>query len=595
MFSVHWTPHHRGTFGPYEDRAVFAAWQPPFVKLVWDGSQPPYLEDLPSSARIIWRNYPLSEQFHSGLNLGTPMMRALSADAANLASPQNGSGRDQHDQQRAVTAASDLPTPEQAAEAYVQNAIEVSTYCTSKGIARDRLLFEGPNEYPVWSHGYDGLARLETARLNGLHKAGLHGVVLNLGVGWPGNTGPDTPPVWNWAAPVIASFTTGDYLGLHEYWAFQGPGQNWGWWAGRVLACPFRVPVLMTECGIDAGVLGTGYAKQGYYDLPGNTFDEKVNRYQDELWDYAQRLHTDGRTKGLLIYTYDGNRTDWGRMDIRSEQFIALFLKRVQTQGLPVAGTIITPPTPPPPVVPTLADLLKTALGAQFSDLRTTLLTSGSYATRATSTIKRIIIHHTATVQTTWSNVARYHVQTKGWPGIGYHFGITPDGKVAYLGDINTIRYHAGDANTNSLGICFMGNFVTDTPTTAALNAYAQLRATLEKFLGRTLIAFGHRDVGLTVCPGDKLYEAILAPVANNLAVELLATGAARDLVTTNPTFALAKAILAAGLLPTSPEFTLQYAGWSYTCQVGRKPGGPLQVFYCLTGQWDRVETVSAT
>lgn len=344
MIAVHWTPHHRGSFGPYTDAGVFAEWQPGFVKVVWDGNQLPYLEDIPASAKIIWRNYPLSEEFHGGLDVGTRELgpRVLSSGV------QNGSGRDQHTPRQARSA-DGLATPEQAAAVYVQNAEEVARYCETKGVARSRLLFEGPNEYPVWAQGYAGLARLEAARLSGLHKAGLAGVALNLGVGWPGNTGPDTPPVWEWAQPVLAAFGNGDYLGLHEYWAFAGPQENWGWWAGRLLKCPLRVPILVSECGIDAGVLGPGYAKQGWYDLPGASLDAKAGRYLDELWQYASLLQADGRTRGLLVYTFDGNRADWGRMDIRTETFLRPFLARVRAQGLPQPGTpVVTLPEPEP-------------------------------------------------------------------------------------------------------------------------------------------------------------------------------------------------------------------------------------------------------
>ena len=93
MLAAHWIPHHRGTFGRYQDAQVLRDWGPAFVKLVWDGSRPPYLEDIPGTAKIIWRNYPLSEQFHGGLALSnTPQIVALDDGTLELA--QNGSGRD---------------------------------------------------------------------------------------------------------------------------------------------------------------------------------------------------------------------------------------------------------------------------------------------------------------------------------------------------------------------------------------------------------------------------------------------------------------------------------------------------------------------
>jgi len=349
MIYPHWMPLHRGSFGPYTDKDVFKTWNPKIIKIVWDGSKVPYLEDIPPNAKIIWRNYPLSEEFHGGLNTAG-MMRFSGLELPDISIigdnglPQNGSARDgRYVPKIASRAALELPTPEQAASVYVRNAVEVAEYCESRGIPRTRLLFEGPNEYPVWSHGYDGLARLEAARLRGLHSNGLFGVVSNLGVGWPGNTGKDTPPVWAWALPFINEMRDGDYLGVHEYWSLAGITQNWRWWAGRILQCPYNVPVIVTEGGIDVGVEGVATAKKGWLDLSG-TLEQKVARYLNELWQYCEAVHADGRVKAMTVYTYDGNRNDWGQFDIRLELFVEKLLARVQGSGLPVAGTI-KPPT----------------------------------------------------------------------------------------------------------------------------------------------------------------------------------------------------------------------------------------------------------
>ena len=355
MLSTHWQPLHRGNIGPWTDADVFRQWGPPTIKIVWDGETVPYLEDIPAGAKILWRNYPLSEQFHGGLDLGAARSPAAaepetewSVGANGL--PQTGSGRDRPMPQRA--AASALPTPEQAAEAYAQNASAVAAYCAQRGVGKERLLFEGPNEYPVWAHGYTGLARLEKRRLELMHAQGLRSVVSNLGVGWPGNTGPDTPPVWDWFKAVAATFAAGDYLGAHEYNGFNGIQENWGWWMGRILKCPYKVPVLITESGIDAGVYGPAYAKQGYRNLPGlDSEDAKCVRCQDEMWQYATLIGADGRARETFQYTYDGNREDWANFDIRTETFLRLFLDRIRTQGLPKPGSApVQPPITPPPL-----------------------------------------------------------------------------------------------------------------------------------------------------------------------------------------------------------------------------------------------------
>lgn len=532
MLCPHWQPIHRGTFGPYVDKDVFAEWRPPFVKVVWDGSTLPYLEDIPPDAKIIWRNYPLSEQFHAGFS---------------------------------------AETPEQAAEAYVKNAQEIVDYCEARGVPRSRLLFEGPNEFPVWQHGYEGFARLEAARLRGLHRIGCFGVACNLGVGWPHNTGPDTPPVWDWAAPIVAEFRPGDYFGAHEYWAFDGPLQNWTWWGGRVLSMPYNVPILITECGIDGGVLGAGHVKQGWYDLEYGTLDDKAHTYIDDLWHYANLMRADPRVQGLLIYTYDGNRDDWGRMDIRTETFIKPFFERIKAVGLPQAGTA--------PVIV-----------QDFIDLRNSLPSDGQYYTRTEASIKRIIVHHTATEQTTWDNVARYHVEHNGWPGVGYHYGIKPNGEVAYLGDIRTIRYHAGVANADSIGVCFMGNFMTDKPTSAALGSFARLQVSLEHQLGRHLEVQGHRDVGQTACPGDNLYSVLFGPDLGLVEGALYGAVEAVDVLRVNPDAALTKEARKRDLWQTTNEVEVVIEGVTYVAQRFRNPDNDdVWVLYCVKGDWDNV------
>lgn len=353
VIATHWIPHHRGSIGSRNDAQVLREWGPPFVKLVWDGSKPPYLEDIPAHAKIVWRNYPLSEQFHGGLAVAR-----VEADELIEMNAQSGTPRDRAVAQVMTRVVGDLATPEQAAAIYAQNAEEVIAYCASRGVSKNRLLFEGPNEYPVWSHGYAGLARMEAERLRLLHKQGVGGVAGNLGVGWPGNTGPDTPPVWAWAGPVINFWTPLDYWGAHEYWAWRGPRELWGWWAGRILKCPYAVPFLITEAGVDGGVAGATEAKKGWLDLPGDSTEAKADRYINELWEYCDLLRADGRTQAIFPYTYDGNRNDWGRFDIRVEPFLDRFLARIRRDGLPQPGDVMDP-QPEPPESPSLTAALR--------------------------------------------------------------------------------------------------------------------------------------------------------------------------------------------------------------------------------------------
>jgi hypothetical protein len=236
MISVHWIPTHRGQ----EDKERFAHWKPPFVKIVCVDEKPPYTEDVPASATIIVRNHPMSELYGQR---GLPAIAAAGADDISAkyeayfaafqreaASTPYREGLSQTPSQAAAPAA--VASAEQVGTEHAATCQRMAQYCESKGVARSRLLFEGLNEPQLWANEPPDLtARYYKSFLNGLHGYGLHGVVGNFGVGWPGNGGVnDAPPGWDFFKPVIDIMQAGDYLGLHEYWALQGPQQNWRWW-----------------------------------------------------------------------------------------------------------------------------------------------------------------------------------------------------------------------------------------------------------------------------------------------------------------------------------------------------------------------------
>lgn len=238
---------------------------------------------------------------------------------------------------------------------------------------------------------------------------------------------------------------------------------------------------------------------------------------------------------------------------------------------------------------------LAATFGSAATDLRKTLTANGNYAARPLAVIKRIVVHHSSGASNiAWASLARYHVESRKWPGIAYHLGIRQNGDIAYLGDIATHRWHAGPANSDSIGVCFAGTFTTAAPSDASIDALNRLQLVIESVLGRQLTRVGHRDVMQTACPGDALYRAAIAnrPVRDPLRLALYAAGSARDLTLGNGDAALYKAIVAAGYLPVSPEFTVTVDDQPYTAQVARLFGQPGRIYYCPTGQWDRVTYV---
>ena len=141
------------------------------------------------------------------------------------------------------------------------------------------------------------------------------------------------------------------------------------------------------------------------------------------------------------------------------------------------------------------------------------------------STVK-LVIHHTVTANNdpnpaaTVRAIYYYHAVTLGWGDVGYNFVVDPYGNLyegRYGGD-NVIGGHVAGYNTGSNGIAALGEY-------SSINISPQLENALVSLLsyecqthgidprgsgsfGNAYVAniCGHRDLGVTVCPGDLLY-----------------------------------------------------------------------------------------
>lgn len=137
----------------------------------------------------------------------------------------------------------------------------------------------------------------------------------------------------------------------------------------------------------------------------------------------------------------------------------------------------------------------------------------------------RITIHHTAMAASHLMRgslsssaaelrmIQSQHQSSRGWADIGYHFLIDPAGRVFEGRSLRWQGAHAGrdertgrNFNPGNIGICLLGNFQTERPTPAALNALEGLIETLQ---GRYSIArrelYGHEHFRTTECPGRNL------------------------------------------------------------------------------------------
>ena len=137
-------------------------------------------------------------------------------------------------------------------------------------------------------------------------------------------------------------------------------------------------------------------------------------------------------------------------------------------------------------------------------DLRSSLPRKGTYPTRRLSAIKNIVVHHSAVdVDSSAESITAYHVQTRGWPGIGYHFVVHWDGSIEYTMDMSLISYHVTSRNADCVGVCLPGNWSLRQPPDAQLAAARTLVANVQYALGWFITIVGHRDLAQTQCPGD--------------------------------------------------------------------------------------------
>lgn len=119
----------------------------------------------------------------------------------------------------------------------------------------------------------------------------------------------------------------------------------------------------------------------------------------------------------------------------------------------------------------------------------------------AMRTITLIAIHCTATMEGrpfTRDDIDAMH-RRRGFNGIGYHYLIELDGKVATGRPLDRAGSHILGHNANSIGVCYVGGIsgdgkAKDTRTTAQMAALARLVEDLAAKHPKAIIR-GHRDL----------------------------------------------------------------------------------------------------
>ncbi|WP_449478023.1 N-acetylmuramoyl-L-alanine amidase [Streptomyces abikoensis] len=161
-----------------------------------------------------------------------------------------------------------------------------------------------------------------------------------------------------------------------------------------------------------------------------------------------------------------------------------------------------------------------------------------------TGAVRAAFVHHTASGNryscsqsaSVIRGIYRYHVVSSGWRDLGYNFLIDKCGTI-YEGRSGGVARpvkgaHTLGFNSNSMGIAVLGTYGTTNPSTAAVDAVADLTAWKLGLFGanpagttslvsgggnlykkgtkvRLKVISGHRDGFSTECPGDRLYRKL--------------------------------------------------------------------------------------
>jgi hypothetical protein len=153
----------------------------------------------------------------------------------------------------------------------------------------------------------------------------------------------------------------------------------------------------------------------------------------------------------------------------------------------------------------------------------------GAAATRCTTRDPRrtrMAVHYTVTPSVDPArqvrSIQRYHMDTRGWCDVGYHFLVGIDGRIFEGRPIELLGAHASGSNSGNVGVSFVGCFHSTgcasmgptTPSDAMLDAGGRLLGTLSRLysipLERSTVK-GHREHAgaSTDCPGDHLFARI--------------------------------------------------------------------------------------
>lgn len=143
-----------------------------------------------------------------------------------------------------------------------------------------------------------------------------------------------------------------------------------------------------------------------------------------------------------------------------------------------------------------------------------------------------IILHHSASSNASVEAIHNYHINGRGWKGIGYNFYVRKDGKIYQGRPEWAVGAHATGYNDKSIGVCAEGNFEAEKMPEAQKQAIIELVQDLKQKYPNAQIK-RHKDFAATACPGknypfDEIIQAVNKKEGDNV---ILKNGSRGDAV----------------------------------------------------------------
>ena len=132
----------------------------------------------------------------------------------------------------------------------------------------------------------------------------------------------------------------------------------------------------------------------------------------------------------------------------------------------------------------------------------------------------RVTVHHAGSIMDQAAPWERVRLCIEGiladhrarnFGDIGYHFLIDFDGRVWEGRSLAYEGAHTSGQNQRNVGVMLLGNFEEQEPTPTQIKGlHAFINVIRDHFRIKQHRIYGHRDLGQSLCPGERLYAEIL-------------------------------------------------------------------------------------